>query len=347
MPMFWKPPIQKMHCLALAAILLPLFNGEGQTNCEAQTLAKKAVATNLNHPSGIAIHPNDESIYVADSGHGNVVRFMAENAEIVVSNYPVTQDAKILNTVGGPQSLGFLENGKHLIVGSSGWAPDNDRIDIYEVDALPANQDSPHASFQILAENSPDKKSQGDFFGIAWDESTAWLTGRGSPEIGWIYEISKNAASSDQAPRCAVKTWNATQSRYPTALAITPAGFLLVGLRGDLENPSVLGFFDRDTGQLRARFDIGKPGLIALAYHPINGKLYGLINNPKDPDRNGLYKLVARKRNTACEAQLQVRIPDPWAMAFSKSGELWVTGGRESGTLWQISQSGTPEKDCP
>lgn len=336
--MFLKPLVRQTGLLALAFILLPITTSDGQT------MAKKAIATNLNHPSGVAIHPVDGSVYVADSGHGNILRLKDGKTEVVVSDYPVTDDPKILNTVGGPQGLGFLENGKHLIVGSGGWTPDLDRVDVYLVDRLPTNSDSAHISAQLTAENTPDKKTQADFFGIACDTSTAWITGRGSPDSGWVYEFPAGENETKPTLRCGFSTWESTQTRYPTALAISPAGFLLVGLRGDLKQTSALGFFDRGTGQLRAKFDIGVPGIIALDYHPITGKLFALINNPNAPDDNGLYKLVARKRNTICEAKLQIQIQDPWAMAFSKEGDLWVTSGRDSGTLWQISPSSNPEE---
>lgn len=323
--------------LAATSLLLPISHSDGQT------LSKQAFATNLNYPTGVAVHPINESIYVADSGHDKIIRFLNGKAEVVISNAQANEDNYTLHRTGGPRGIVFSGNGKQLFVGLSGGETDQDRIGIYDVESLPTTFDgNDHATSITIAPQNDNVHRH--FFGIACDTSNVWITGIDNPESGWVYQISEHSSAT---LRDVVNTWKSTQTQNPTAITISPAGFLLVGLRGDLKNSSVLGFFDRETGVLKARFDIGVAGLIALAYHPINGKLYGLINNPKTPENNGLYKLVARARNTKCEALMQMQIANPWAMAFSKSGDLWVTSGRESGTLWKISQSNSPPPKNP
>ena len=304
---------------------------------EAQTVKKDQVVSGLNFPCGVAVDHVRETVFFSDSGHGEILRLIDGKAEKVVTGYNVQASETELGWRGGPLGIGIMSGTNQLVVGSGGAKLGEDRVDIFELANLPSTVPQATLTKTLPATASPHGKPQGDFYGVAADSNQAWLTGRGNPDYGWVYHLT---AAKDETParlRCQIDTWKGSGTRLPTAITLSPDGYILVGQRGANGNDSVIAFYDRVTGDARAKFSMGRTGIVALAYHPTSGRLYGLFNDPKTPETNGLYKLVARNRNTLCETQLITRLTDPWAMAFAANGDLWVTAGKEDGGLWKLS----------
>ena len=315
------------------ATLFLIANGQ----LAAQEADLQTILTGLNQPCGVAIHPADQQVYLADSGNGKVLRVVDGVPEDLITGFPVDRLSPDFGFVAGPLGVAFLDEG-HLIVTTGGW--DVDRVILVDLTQVPQTADQALAFATLPA--SDDLPAEGDFFGVCVQGERAWVTGRADPQSGWVsqWTVGEGLTAGKGQPATLerrLNTWQATATRLPTAITASPDGFLVVGQRGEPGMPSTLAFYDPVQNDLRAKFVLDREGLIALAYGPRSGRLFALFHSLQSPETNGLYKLVARKRNTACEARLLQKLPNPLSMAFSDAGELFVTLGGEQGSLVKLT----------
>lgn len=308
---------------------------------EAQEPKVEIILEGLNHPCGLAFHPESQELFVSDSGNGRILKLVDGATSEVVSDFPVKATSADFGFVAGPLGIAFLSDGRLL----AGCPADNDLADeirVYQPGSAPQPANSPLARYSIR--KSGDAPDEGNFFGIAVHQQNAFVAGRGDSRFGWINRLTVD----DEKPvfKRFIDSWQGTETRLPTALTISPDGFVVAGLRGEDGADSVLAFFEQSDATLKTRFLLNQNGIVALAYGPNVGRLYALFNAPDNPEANGLYKLVGRRRNTECELQFIHKIEFPLAMAFSRDGDLFVAAGQEEGKLLKVSGLDTPSPEA-
>ena len=309
----------------------------------AQSVEPQTVIENLNHPCGVAIHPESGVAYVSDSGNGRIVRIVDGVAEEVVAGHPVSDLGNEFGFAAGPLGMAFLGDENQLIVGSGGWASGEDRVHGFDLTESPVKLETAQ-TWTMTSKSGSGSAKAGDFYGIATFNGKIWVAPVADPQFGWLGQLTRQKAD-EVVFEPGIDTRKATGIGLPCAITISPDGFIVAGQHGENDNSSVLGFYDQATGALRAKFDLGQHGIVALAYGPNAGRLFALFNSRQHPAENGLYKLVARKRNTACEARLIHKLQDPRALAFATNGDLFVTAGRENGALLKFE--GLDQVDTP
>ena len=311
------------------------------------TAATETVIDGLNHPAGVAVHPGTQQVYVSDSGNGRIIRINQGQAVDVVTGFPTSILAEDFGFQAGPLGLHFMPD-ESLLVAEGGRDSATDRVSIFQLGDTPTTSDQPKTAYSIKP--SSDAPLEGDFFSLAHTNGITYVIGRGDEKFGWVNRLSSPKdtpkRNSDSEPEMDLKrfidTWAGVEEKRPTAIAISPQGFVAVGFKGENDDRSVLGFFDQADGQLRAKFTLHQEGIIAVAYGPNAQRLYALFHSDEPAAKNGLYKLVGRNRNTECECQLIVELENPRAMAFDTSGHLFVAAGNEDGKLLKISDLDPP-----
>ncbi|MGI9519575.1 MAG: hypothetical protein ACR2NP_21160 [Pirellulaceae bacterium] len=290
----------------------------------------ETVVEGLNNPCSIAMQPMSMTPYVSDSGNGQIVKIEDGQIIPVITGFAVSQAAADIGGEVGPLGLGFVTE-RTLVVGSGGWDAGNDRISLFDI-----SSDGVQTADDETSSRSPgsgDATASEDYLCLAVAKDFVLATSRGGTSGGITrVEIKDNRASRLTT---LVDAEKATGVSLPTAITISPDGFVVVGMRGEKDKNSVLAFFDMESGDLRAQFDTTLTDIVALVYAARTGRLYAL-NRSDDTDVNGLYKLVGRRRNTACDAQLVLQIDQPSAMACTQDGYFFVTTGGQDGKLLRL-----------
>ncbi|MDG2014134.1 MAG: hypothetical protein P8J33_11540, partial [Pirellulaceae bacterium] len=145
--------------------------------CEAQTAKKDLLLSGLSYPCGVAVAPASGTVFVSDSGHGEILRLVDGKAEKVVTGYNVQPSETELGWQAGPLGIGIMAGTKQLIVGSGGGPLGTDQVNIYDLADLPSTVAQATLSQTLTAKDTPQGKPQGDFYGVTTDSDQAWLTG--------------------------------------------------------------------------------------------------------------------------------------------------------------------------
>jgi len=309
---------------------------------ETRSPKPETVLANLNYPGSIAVHPKSGQVYVSDCGNARIIRIVDGKVEKVIIGFPKTdfgpqhlfQTAQQL----GPAGIAFTDLGK-LLVASNPPNQDGSRgsgqISLFDLPETNSPVQADQAVGSVSLANVADAEPERDFFGIACTGNQAYVTGTGGNKFGWVNRLVMTTDDQPEFKRF-IDTMATMDSGQPTAITISPDGFVVVGSRGQ-GGDSMLAFFDQADARLKAKFNLSKDGMVALAYGPNQQRLFALLNSKQTPDSNGLYKLVGRRRNTECELQLIQSIENPWKMAFAPNGKLYITAGTENGSVLCVS----------
>ena len=304
------------HLLLLSLFLIP-------SDVISQEFTKEIVAEGLKNPCGLAIQPETGHIFLTDSGHFKVIRIAADKQEDVITDFPkgVYQNGETFDV--GPMGLLFLDKNR-LLVGDGG-RPGKDAIRVFEVPAEgadPITADSSQAKLDLSGEGQI--PAEGNFYSMAKTPTAAYITGKGDETKGWIAQcdISGNQISN---LRRAIATRELVGIPSPTAITISPEGFLAVGQIGkpNEESDSELAFFETD-GKFLQSFKTGLKDMVGIAYGPKRGRLFAIDFNAQQPESSGLYKIVADGKNK-CKAIQIMNLDQPSSIAFAPNGDLYVT----------------------
>ena len=290
-----------------------------------QEIVPRVVSSNLKNPCGIAIRPVTGEVYIADTGRGRVVELQQDSIKDVVTGFPIEEFELDREIVLGPVSLLF-KNRNRLIVGTGGAPDGEDSIMVFDLEKLgrePFEAGKDNESVLKL-EATGDEPAEGDFFAMAATRNQLYVSCHGSDK-GWIATADLIADEVQDLKRY-LPTAIKSGMPGPGGIAISPEGHLVVSQMGkrDEAGDSTLCFYN-DKGKLLDKFETGLNDIVALAYGPKNGNLYALDFSWVDPNKGGLYKLVAVDSKVGCEAVLVAKLPRPTSMAFDQSGRLWVT----------------------
>jgi DNA-binding beta-propeller fold protein YncE len=332
----WPAAQARRLLLPLVAIAL---SGFAASQLPAQEKAKpERVLYNLMSPSGLAIQPGTEYVFV--SSRFGIYRYDPSykrpedhKAGIEIDGYP-----KQVDSFGpgpkydiGPLGLAFV-GPNQLVVGDGSRKLGEDVVRVYKLPSTPPAADNwikeDAAEFTLGPIKSGDESStgEGDFFGVAVGHDAIWVTCQGDESKGWI--AKSEVKDGKPGPlKLTIATKTATQVAGPGPITFTPDGKeLVVGLRGDLnseERDSVIAFFDPANGSLRRKMNAGLYDVTGLAYSPKTKKLYATDFAWKKPKEGGLFELTVD--GDKMKATRVVALEKAAALAFNPAGHLYLT----------------------
>lgn len=289
------------------------------------TIYSQVVIGGLTNPSGVAVRPNSDEVFIADSGAGQIVRLNDVPGQYelipVITGFPREEYGKGPKYQIGPLGLCFL-NKYTLVVGDGGQADGKDLVRVYRV---------PHAG-TIAADETLQTlgplQGEGNFFGIAATDRALWVTCNGAGSEGWLAKAPlTNFEPGELKPF--TSTRDATKSNFPSAITVGRQGQLIVSQMGETSIPgdSLLTVYDPNNGRLLMNCTTGLHDIVALALSPQTGRIYALDFSWIAPEEGGLYRLdLARDGGELiCQPTLLMQLDRPSAMAFAEDGTLFIT----------------------
>jgi len=299
-----------------------------KTETPAATIPFEVVGTGLRHPYGLAVQPETGIVFVAESGAGRVVRMVDGKTEEVIVGFPTEPYAAAPQYNIGPLGLFFLDKDT-LVVGDGG---SKDGEEFARVFAVPMTGtaaikfEEAKQKLGPLAASEP-LPAEGNFFGIAATKTSLFVACQGANSRGQVAKADINDGKLGELKRF-LGGKDSPEVASPLAVAIGPNGELVVGQSGErtVASDSRLTFYNPNSGKLLLNLQTGLHDLSSLAYHPANKQLYALDIASLKPEDGGLFRLA---RSTK-EAQQTIRpikllkLDQPTAMAFGKSGELYI-----------------------
>jgi DNA-binding beta-propeller fold protein YncE len=167
-------------------------------------------------------------------------------------------------------------------------------------------------------------KGEGNFYGVASNGKSIFITCNGDDTKGWIAK-STAAAGKPGALKLSIATKVATEVDAPVPAIFSPYGDLVVGQMGEVTDPagdSLLTIYDSETGKLKKTYKTGLNDIAGLAYSPKTGKLYATDYSWRDAKVGGLFRLDIT--GDTVKATKIASLDKPTACAFDKSGVLYV-----------------------
>jgi hypothetical protein len=337
-----------MDCRVLKQVALGGFTAVTLWCCHsaiAQETTLETVVEGLNNPTGIAIQPGTNHVFVADSGAGRVIRVVDGKLQEVITDFPTDYYGKSPIYDIGPLSLMFIDQFT-LVVGGGGLEDGEDSIQLYkipEAGKAPITADQIEGEAQTLPAESDEIPGEGDFYSMANTSKGIYVTCNGDDAKGWIALATIVEGKLSNFKRSfALK--EETKTNAPVAITLSPDGYLAIGQMGNIRGSgdSLLTFCDPEDGKILASFETGLDNLTGLAYGPKRGRLFATefrkinqsaANSGEDSEENvgeadlpsgALVKLIARGEDE-CEAVEIMRLDKPTSLAFSPEGDLYVT----------------------
>lgn len=321
-------------------------------NCGA--VETSVVVAGLDAPCGLAIRPDWFQIYVAESGAGRVVRIDDGQPRECISGFSVAKTAWLPERAVGPLGLCFVARDQ-LAVGQAGAANDKEVLSVFELER-PLDAKDSHAKG---TNNAPEARTKPatDTIGVLGPVELPAV--RGKPKVaawgdfwsvvaedGCLYATSQESPSDKMPSRSAgiafarfrtgkngplatfLKPEN--QIQQMRAMTLSPEGHLVVGtISQDSTTTGSLIFCNTRTGKQLSRFTLAIKGLVAIAFHPENGLLYGLDSGYSNSEKpNGMLYRLDSKFADGHQSIVEVPVTAlarPTAMAFGVGGELFVT----------------------
>ncbi len=295
------------------------FGSELAAQSELQV---ETILEGLNQPCGVAVQPATGNVYGSESGGQKILRIINGEPQDVVVNFSIATSTSEYPFRLSPLGMAFL-NEQSLAVGTGEDQTGAETLRLFrlpEAESVAINSDE--AVDRARLEDSDVYSS----FGLTVSPLGIYAVCLGEQDQDWIARWETDDGSTKKLTRF-VNTTETLSIRAPTAVTVSPDGFITVGLMGGRSNDadSVLAFFDESTGDLKAQFPTGLRDLTALAYGPRANRLFALDFSFAEPSQAGLFKLVGRQRNTECEAIRLLNLDRPTAMAFDPAGNLYVT----------------------
>ena len=152
----------------------------------SQEIKVETVLEGLLNPTSVAIQPETEHIFVADSGNLRIIRVVDGQAKVVIIEFSKDSIGENPQYEIGPLSLAFIDK-ETLIVGDGGQADGEELLRVFKVPEVAAEpikaSDSP-ASFKLAAQENV--VGEGNFFAIATTTGGVFVCTNGDDSKGWI-----------------------------------------------------------------------------------------------------------------------------------------------------------------
>lgn len=339
--------------IAIALMLgVSLSTGMNAAAQEAEEAKLETVVEGLYNPCGLAIQPETGHVFVADSGHGKIVRIVDGKAEDVVTGFALDVYGKGPMYDIGPLGLLFLD--KNTIVVGGGSHPDGEEfLSVYTIPAAgEAAVDAKDAVTQLSLAATEEIKGEGNFYQLAMVDGAIYVTCNGDDTKGWVSKATVTDGKVGPYERF-IATKEAVEVDAPVGITISPRGEIVVGQMGEITIPgdSLLTFYDT-SGKMLANFETGLSDITALAYSPKGSEpdarqLYATDFVWSDTTQGGLFQLIGEE----ADGEMTVRtnkiadLDKPTAMAFAEDGTLYILvigtdaegGSKDSGKLLKVA----------
>jgi hypothetical protein len=296
---------------------------------ELKTESGKIIAQvleGLNNPTGLAIQPETGILYVADSGNGQIVRLAENKFEPVITDFP----KELLGTTPpmniGPLSLAF--SGKDMLIVTTGGQPaGEDAVRSYTLPAQPAaaKYDNSTAALSLPAVEGTNV-AEGNFFGLGLSLNAIYTTSQGDGNKGWLNVATLKPTEGIETLVRHIPTVESVGTPMPTAITVTPHGYVLVGSLGGLgpEKDSVAAFFEPGSKKMIMKLELGLHDVTAIAYSA-RRQMY-VLDMAWSQAEGGLYRIIEDKSvPSGLRTKLIAKLPHPTAMCFDSEGALNIT----------------------
>ncbi|MEX0703055.1 MAG: hypothetical protein WD069_13250 [Planctomycetales bacterium] len=336
----WTSPLAHLPrafaaaCLT-ATLLLPAATRAQEPAAETK-LTKKVVFQSLDNPSGLAVQPGTNHVFVA--ARPAIYRLVPGKdeeygtAHAVVHGYPTDVYGKGPMYDIGPLGLAFLK--PNLLVVGDGSRKDGEELArIYEVGSEPEadgksqlERDAKHTLGPIPMQEGVTASGEGNFYGVAVGGGAIFFSCNGDDTKGWVARAKVEEEDQPGKLETYIATKEATMVDAPVPLTFDPEGKLLVvGQMGEINVPgdSLLTMYDPATGKLEKNLKTGLNDISGLAYHPKTGKLYATDFSWMDATKGGLFRLDVE--GDEVKAVRLLDLDKPTALAFDGEGRLYVT----------------------
>ncbi|TXT21316.1 MAG: hypothetical protein FD138_4075 [Planctomycetota bacterium] len=281
----------------------------------AQDAKPTTVLGGIDNPCGVAVQAATGHVFIA--AHSGVHRLDPKSgkAHVEISGFPTDIYGK-----GPKYNIGPLR-------------PDGDElVRIYKVgkdaahkDHEPIKEDAAVATLGPIKASEESAKGEGNFYGVASNGKSIFITCNGDDTKGWIAK-STASAGKPGALKLSIATKVATEVDAPVPVIFSLDGKdLVVGQMGEVSTPpgdSLLSIYDPETGKLKKNYKTGLNDIAGLAYSPKTKKLYATDYSWSDPKAGGLFRLDVD--GDTVKATKIASLDKPTALAFDKAGVLYV-----------------------
>lgn len=298
------------------------------SSASAQDVKVEKVVGGLDNPCGVAVQPDTGVVFISDSGAGRIVRVVDGKLEDVVVGFPLDIYGKGPMYNIGPLGLAFLDKDT-LIVGDGGFKDGEEYVRVFAVPAAgkPAiKYEDVKVKLGPLAATDQ-IKGEGNLYAIALSKTALYVTCNGDDTKGWVAKADINGTKFGELKRF-IATKEAVEVDAPVGITMGPNGEIVVGQMGEINvpNDSLLTFYNASTGKLLMNQKTGLYDITALAYSP-KKQLFALDFAWMKPEEGGLFQLIAANPGgqQTTKAVKKASLDKPTAMAFGKSGELYIT----------------------
>lgn len=290
----------------------------------------RVLLENLDTPSGLAVQPDTGHVFV--SLRKKIVR-------IVVGD-EATAHEEIVGFAGdeygrgptfkfGPLGLLFLPNGL-LAVGDGGKKDGDDLVYFFELGNAPLEENEAltleSASFVSgpFGPSRESKRGEGNYFGLAANESTIFATSHGDDTKGWISTIKFDERPAEEIEPF-IESKVVTELDAPGGIVLTSDGSLLASQIGELNewSRSVLAFYDASTGELKQKITTDLHNITDIAFSPKTNELYAIDFSWSDKQLGGLFRL--KIEGSECTSTRLAYLVHPVALEFDEDGNLYIS----------------------
>ncbi|QDU78767.1 hypothetical protein Pla110_04710 [Polystyrenella longa] len=303
----------------------------------------ETLVIDLDNPSGVAVHSETGNVYTAS--RFGVHRYEPKDHKAVfeVSGFPTDVYGKGPKYNIGPLGVGFLGD-KHIVVGDGSRPDGEELVRVYELNGKKKSDADAVYTLGPIVKGEQTAKGEGNFYGVAVNESAIFVTCNGDDTKGWVSKADiAEGKPGELKPFIATK--EATGTDAPVAITFSPDGSeLVVGQMGEMNVPSdsLLTFYDPATGELKRSLKTELSDIAGLAYSPETSKLYAVDFSWVAPENGGLFELAVDGETVT--ATKIMSLDKPTSLAFGKEGQLYVTqfgseppeGAESAGSLIEI-----------
>lgn len=309
-----------------AGLTIALVGALAAGSLQAQEDAPKAraILKNLSNPSGVAIRPKSNHVYVAHSN--GVTRFIGgknRSVTTVIGGYENDIYGKGPKYNIGPLGLAFLDK-DHLVVGDGSRKDGEELVRVYHVTDSEQKESDAVMTLGPITAGEQSVRGEGNFYGIAVHDAGIYVTCNGDDTKGWVSRAAlKNGKPSELTPFIATK--EAVEVDAPVGITIGPDGDLVISQMGEMNVPgdSLLTIYDATTGKLKKSYATGLSDIAGVAYSPKTGNLYAVDFSWSATEKGGLFRLTID--GDECKAEKIMSLDKPSSLAFSKNGSLFIT----------------------
>lgn len=281
------------------------------------------VLEGLNNPCGVAIQPETNTVFVADSGNHKIVKLVDGKAQDVITDFPKDVYGKGPKVNIGPLGMVFLDKDT-LVVGGGGQPDGEELLRVYKIEDKAIKADKMAASFSLAA--TDEIKGEGNFYALAASSTGVYVTCNGDDTKGWVSRATVKDGKVEGYERY-LATKEATEVDAPVGIAFSPEGYLVVGQMGEINVPgdSLLTFYDAETKEMLLNLETGLHDISAVGYSP-RGQMYVLDYAWADASQGGLYQILEdNSSDSGMKTKKIMSLDKPTAMVFNGDGDLYIT----------------------